>query len=178
MPTDRDLIAEGKAIDAALTPGLWYSCLNDMIGGRCIQTADVPASQAEPGAAVVDMVLRDEDARLIARMRNLFPLILERLAEMEAQVESDRAKAAAAVLAMECRVAELEAAQRPPLGYPTPDEVAELRAATLFSYEAGEPPKVVNSDWVRGVVSQADGGLVDVIDTLARVLAEVREAQP
>ncbi|MGV9540892.1 hypothetical protein ACWDSF_06165 [Nocardia beijingensis] len=74
------------------------------------------------------------------------------------------------------RVAELEAAQRPPLGCPTPAEIAELRAATLYSYEAGSPNlESITSDWVRGVVSQADGGLVDVIDTLARLVGgEVR----
>lgn len=52
---------------------------------------------------------------------------------------------------------------------PTADEVAELRAAVLYRYQAGEPnPDAITSDWVRGIVSQPDGGLVDVIDALAR----------
>jgi hypothetical protein len=55
---------------------------------------------------------------------------------------------------------------------PTAAEIAELRAATLYSYEAGVPPSSIASDWVRKVVGQPDGGLVDVIDAL-KVAQEV-----
>lgn len=54
---------------------------------------------------------------------------------------------------------------------PTAAEIAELRAAVLYAYEAGEPGlDGITSVWVRDVVSQPDGGLFDLIETLAALV--------
>lgn len=51
---------------------------------------------------------------------------------------------------------------------PTAAEVAELRAAVMYRYEAGDVDvAAIDSDWVRHAVSQPDSGLIDVIDALA-----------
>lgn len=77
--TDRDLIAEGRAVDAAATPGPWYACVNDLIGGKCVQVVDTPASETPPGNHVVDMVFRDADAEHIVWMRNNLRAVLDEL---------------------------------------------------------------------------------------------------
>lgn len=82
MTTDHDLITEGRAVDAALTSGPWFACVNDVIGGRCIQTVDVPASAAPPGSSVLDMVFHDADADRIVWMRNNFGALLAELGLM------------------------------------------------------------------------------------------------
>lgn len=48
---DRDLIAECRAADEALTAAPWHACVNDLIGGLCIQTVDAPVSEA-PGPKI------------------------------------------------------------------------------------------------------------------------------
>jgi hypothetical protein len=80
--SDRDLITEARAIDAALAPAPWYGCVNDVMGGRCIQTVPTPWSETEAGKWVADMVFRDEDADRIAAMRNLFPTLVEELEDV------------------------------------------------------------------------------------------------
>jgi hypothetical protein len=56
------------------TPGPWYAQVDDLIGGWMIATVDKPASQIsnrrEDGEMVVGEYLREEDARLIAKLRN------------------------------------------------------------------------------------------------------------
>lgn len=54
----------------AATPGPWFNCLNDLIGGRMISTVDQPASQLstrrDGGAVVVADFLLDKDAVYIS----------------------------------------------------------------------------------------------------------------
>ncbi|WP_306365354.1 hypothetical protein [Nocardia sp. CC227C] len=58
-------------------------------------------------------------------------------------------------------------------GYiPTANEVHELSAVSAYSYQAGELPESIASEWVRDIVTQPDGGLLNVI----AVLADARNA--
>ena len=34
--------------------GKWYAVVNDLIGGWCVATRDVPASQLQPGEELMD----------------------------------------------------------------------------------------------------------------------------
>lgn len=97
MPTDRELIAEWHRLVTAATPAPWYAADNDIVGGRCIRTVDEPPSTCV-GNTLADEVLRDDDADLIAWMRNHLPEILcrwqaserylqQRIAELEAAVD-------------------------------------------------------------------------------------------
>lgn len=86
--TDRDLIAEGRALDTAATPPPWFNVGNDLVGGRCIRT-ELAVPSADYGRTLVDLIAGDSDAALIVWMRNNLPALLDAL----------------------------EAAQRPPLGY-------------------------------------------------------------
>ena len=68
-----DLLAEAEAIDAAATPGPWYSNINDLIGGQAVGTVNAPCSEERLADDIASLTLRDEDATFIARARSLVP---------------------------------------------------------------------------------------------------------
>lgn len=56
---------------------------------------------------------------------------------------------------------------------PDRQAIAELRAAVLYSYAAGCPDlDAIATPWVRWVVTRDDGGMIALVDTLARLVAE------
>lgn len=95
-----------------------------------------------------------------------------RVAELEAQVDSDRLKAGAAVLNLEC---ELEAAQRPPLGM---RDIADTLAFLAIKTTRDD------TDDIRPIAAkQLRADLTDVFEELLDrlpegTIGEVREAQP
>ncbi|WP_306365481.1 hypothetical protein [Nocardia sp. CC227C] len=65
-----------------------------------------------------------------------------------------------------------------PAGHlPSAAEIAELRQAVLDDYEAPDPDRVWVSGWAERVHGRPDGGLVDVIDTLAAACARITELE-
>ncbi|MEU2043685.1 hypothetical protein [Nocardia niwae] len=65
-------VEKGQALLAAATRRPWFAAVNDLIGGRCVQTVERPVSEAPVGSGVADMIVRDADADayLITWLRN------------------------------------------------------------------------------------------------------------
>ena len=80
-----DLLAEAEAIDAAATPGPWYSNINDLIGGQAVGTVNAPCSEERLADDIASLTLRDEDATFIARARSLVPELAAALKAVAAE---------------------------------------------------------------------------------------------
>jgi hypothetical protein len=68
-----DFVTQARKVSEGATPGPWYVIVNDLIGGKSVATADVPASAIDPKGSVrvpADMLGSDADATFIAFARN------------------------------------------------------------------------------------------------------------
>lgn len=133
MPADRDLIAEGRKLLADVGLDSWIVGSLASGGGNYFGTAP-----DDPGAA--ELLGEAAHAELIVWMRNNLPALLDALeaaqkkAEWEAWANDDLAPA---LDAARSRIAELEAAQRPPLGY----TVTRVHRGRCAVRDAAEPDR-------------------------------------
>lgn len=77
-----------RKLCAEATPGPWYDNLNDLIGGRCVGTVNVPAHEG-PGSDDVAEVLAPNNAAFIAACSpDVISALLDQLKDAEQRAEA------------------------------------------------------------------------------------------